>query len=257
MISVELGEAVVADVIEGLSIPSIPRWSLSEGKVTLGLFYSYAEWESHRLDSIGSIDPTEITQTDEVLFHPRDRLLWGVRLGDSNYSIPFDTLPTAWDKEKTTHGLLRLCSAARFLLDSRRVYWIAPDGELFTSLYETALTAKSENILRLRLASDFDLLFAGGRLCGWMLAHPARYLSDPWEKPDLSVNATDDKLPALLYDCIHLVDAPRVKRMDDRDLDTLQEMKSLSVRIDPFDNAIGPRLVLRRYMEELIDKYYF
>lgn len=254
---VELTASVFADAIEGLGIQATPQWVLSEGKLALGPYYSYAEWQSRRINSIGSVDPTELTQTDELLFEPSDRMLWGVYLNDSNRRIPSKMLPVAWDEERPTYGTLRLSSATYFLLDHKSAYWIAPDGKMFVVLYDAALSVRSTQILRLRLSDDFDLLFAEGRLCGWMLSHPARYLSAPWHRPDMSASDADGEIAALLYDCIEIVNDPHVRRMNERDPHVLQELRHLLTRLDPSGDAIGPRRIMGRYLDQIIDKYYF
>lgn len=259
MIRVHLTEKVAADIVEGVSIQGKLRWSWLEAQLLLGPYYSFDEWETHRVRSIGSIDLTELSGSDELLFRPDDRLLWGVSLNDCNHPMPYDTLPIAWDTLQPTAGVLRLIPpTTSFLLDHREVYWATPNGDAYVCLYDTAMFRKDENTLRLRLARNIDLLFAEGWLCGWMLSHPARYLGKLWKEPETSGDTDDDELSALLYDCIGLVDDTHMINMATQDPVVLQELRSFLRRLRRLSGsgASGPRQAIQEYLEYLIETYY-
>ncbi len=254
---VEIVESVRAEVImgtNGTNLRATPRWFLSSGKVILGHHYSSQDWLAHSLKSVGSRDALHIAGYDEVLFDQCDLLLWGVLLHDSEVNVPAGIL-FPWINEQPVTGTIRLISADDFVLDVERVRWIAPDGSAFACLFDDVSYAQGDSLLRLNLADNFDLLFAHGRLCGWLLSHPAHYVVNSWAEPfpDVTDNATDE----LLHEYMILIEATNVRQLIwNKDPITFRLLANLHERLGYNSDTVPQLRIIRQYLEQIVEKFY-
>lgn len=160
----------------GLSLPSAPAFLLSGMIVTVGPYSDAARHEEHVLQTVGSVDWFSHESVDEVRFSPEDGLLCSLALHVPGRELRATERVESWAAVRPDRGLPRLDRVENFRLPSAVGRWVAADGSWLIGLSEDAGMRGSER-MRWCIAIDLDLLFESGRLVGWMLSHPDRYLS--------------------------------------------------------------------------------
>jgi len=249
---VELCESTAATIIADRHPQYIPRWSIRNGLVIVGGFHSRAEWEDSIRTSVGSADYNEMGH-DEFRFRRTDLLLQGVRLFDNENDISMSDSSPWWQAVKPVSGLLRLTSSSPFVCQTSRQRWVASDGLAFACFYHLS-TMDAKDGFRLRIAQDFDLLFAKGKLCGWMLSHPARYLVNSWADP--YPDMPDAETVAVLHEYMTLVgDASFMSKVDSEDARVLEKLIGLHGRLASGVSTERRRL-LQDYIADIVEKLY-
>lgn len=109
-------------------------------------------------------------------------------------------------------------------------------------------------VTRLQVAPNFDLLVADGRLHGWTLSEPERFLVSGWEYP--VSDPPDPGLATLLKDYFDLVADPAVERIEDQDQDMLDALRDLAQRITAHNGVPERRAALRARVDDIIDFFY-
>ena len=249
---VKILESVFAEVVEGCSIQVSPRWMLATLSVVVAPYNSMKGYDDELAETCGSFDYLGFGG-EGFRFSKKDLLLQSMWFTVPEVHIPLDKIPILWQDEQPQIGLLRLSSAQKSHLDPAEVRWLDTNAGILVCMTETSLTAVGER-LRLRIAEDFDLLFIGQKLCGWLLSSPENYLVELWET--LYPPEPDKELKALLYESLTLVSEPNIEKMDDQDPDILQALVDLHSRIKYDCGAVNQRRVLHSWIVEIIERFY-
>jgi len=249
---VQLLESVFAEVVKGCSLQASPRWIQNSLAVVVAPYNSLKEYDQQIMQTFGSFDCMG-SGAEGFRFRQKDLLLQSVWFRVPEVHLPLDKVPILWQDEQPQIGLLRLSSAQEFHLHSTDVRWMDANAGILGCMTEAALTAVGER-LRLRIAEDFDLLFTGRKLCGWLLSSPEKYLVELWETP--YPPEPDKELKALLYESLTLVSEPNIEKMDDQDPDILQALIDLHGRIKCDCGAVNQRRVLNSWIKEIIERFY-
>jgi hypothetical protein len=149
----------VFEIVTAPGLAEAPTLVLGNMSVTCGSPADPDEHEKHFLATVGSGN-RYFSDDDEFRFDPVTGVLRGFRLHvperNSSSYVPPD-LPVET-------GSVRLTELRPFSLESSVLRWFSADGGQVAGLYTV-----DEPERRIRVAPDFDLLFAGDELVGWML----------------------------------------------------------------------------------------
>lgn len=230
------------EVIDGEPLPFPPRLAILGLTLTIGPYTSPQEHESHVLATVGSGNwhPSEY---DEFRFDKATGELKSLRL-----HIPEKNGGTAAGTEARP-GTIRLAEPAPFSAEPSVVRH-ATTKEL-TCLYTTG---PLPDVTRLQVAPNFDLLVADGRLHGWTLFSPERFLVSGWEFP--VSDPPDPDLAILLKDYFDLVADPDIERIEDQDQDMLKALRDLAQRITADNGVPKRRAALLARVNDIIDFFY-
>lgn len=249
---VKLLDSVSAEVIKGLNLQVIPRWMIGGLAVIITPFNSVEEYYKQILHTFGSFDCMG-SGSEGMRFSQKDLLLQSVwfRVPEINLSSNQEFL--LWQNQEPQIGTLHLLSAEEFYLDPTDVRWFDPNAGSLICIKEESLTVGSER-LRLRIAEDFDLLFADQKLSGWLLSSAEQYLVDFWENPSLI--KADEKLKLLTYDLLSLVSENNIEKMDDQDPDILQALIDLHKKIRYNCGYVSQGRVLLAWIADITERFY-
>lgn len=150
------------------------------------------------------------TGGDEFRFDNTTGLLDSLlmNLPETNLADPSVIAP--WLELTPVVGVLRREDHKSFNADIAEVRWCAEDGGVLAGLYGSAMGAVAER-LRLRVTDEFDLLFANGRLAGWLLENPERHLVGP--EDDTLDEPPDPEFAVLLKQYFDLIDHPHMEEL--------------------------------------------
>lgn len=232
------------EVIDGEPLSFPPRLAILGLTLTIGPYTSPQEHESHVLATVGSGNwhPSEY---DEFRF---DRTTG--ELGSLRLHIPEKNAePATWAEIQPRQGTIRLPEPSSFTVEPSVTRHAGTDE--LTCLYAAGPVPV---ITRLRLAPNFDLLVADGRLYGWTLSAPERFLVSGWEFP--GSGPPDPGLAALLKDYFDLVADPDVERIEDQDPEMLNALRDLAQRISTHNGVPGRRDALLARVNDIIDFFY-
>lgn len=191
----QIEKSVKAEVVKEQILSAIPEWDLRPGYVIIGTYGSIEKQEQDLLESVGS-PISDIPYGSEFRFAKDNLLLKRIWVNAPEENLESGDEIEQWLNKKPVEGLLRLLSPEMFD-DKRSDYrWMSPDGKLLAAIEDTDFI-ESDDKFRLRVAQDFDLLFAERKWCGWMLSNPTRYLA----KPNLEAYF-DTELPLLALEYI-------------------------------------------------------
>ena len=249
--NIKLQGSAMAEIITGGELAEQPRWGLRSGSLIIAPYRTGDEHEHHYLETIGS-GTWHRSEEDEFRFDKTSRTLRSLWLHVPDRNLPSAEFLGTLQLVPRMEGLLRLTSPQSFSLEPSDYRWLAPDGKVLACIRE-ALAKEPKDSIRLRIAHDFDLLFIEGRLCGWLLWEPARYLVKAWEKPYPS--EPTDALISELHDYLDLVAEPNFLRMEDKDPYILRALLDLRERLRD-DTGVGQRQVLRESLDYVIEKFY-
>ncbi len=172
-VTVQLSDGVEAQVEPGAALDWPPRLALRELQVSLAPFASGSEHEQFLKATVGS-GAWYLADFDEARFAPPTGLLAGLWL---HVPVARDdgAAVRTWQSVEPTRGLPRLLEPAPFNLEPCVRRSAAPDGSALAAFRFQAEPPGTR--LRLRVGEGFDLLFAAGWLCGWLLEVPETALS--------------------------------------------------------------------------------
>lgn len=144
-------------------------------------------------------------------------------------------------------GNLRAVEPRNFGAPPMAARWIAPDGGRIIGAASSEPKRAAET-LRAHLAKDFCLVFADGRLAGWILDNPANYLVNEWELPRIC--AASPELRIATRDFLFLFSEPNIDAMQSDStfaLETFRRTYQTVLELPP-----DPRRdVLLKFMEEV------
>jgi hypothetical protein len=154
--------------------------------------------------------------------------------------------------KRPTVGLLRLESSGGFNIEPTTFRWFDHSSRQLICINEAA-TSEPCDRLRLQITRDVDLLFANGKLCGWILSHSVNYLVNAWEAP--YKNEPNDDLANLLHEYLELISDPNIERMEDEDPNILQKLLDLRTRAGHSQSSQQQR-ILYSSIEGILDLFY-
>lgn len=245
----QIEKSVKAEVVEEQILSAIPEWDLRPGYVIIGTYGSVEKQEQDLLQSVGS--PTsDIPYGSEFRFAKDNLLLKRIWVNAPEENLESSEMIEGWLNLKPVPGLLRLLSPEMFDDKKSDYRWMSPDGKLLAAIEDTD-TICSDDKFRLRVAQDFDLLFAEQKWCGWLLSNPTRYLAKPNLEADL-----DTELPLLALEYISLVCDSNFDFLLDADTEFLQQLFGLRDKINLNKGAIKHRQIIYNATEEIIERFY-
>ncbi|WP_206789945.1 hypothetical protein [Amycolatopsis sp. MtRt-6] len=195
------------------------------------------------------------TEGDEFRFDTATGLLesLSMRLPEDNLADPGVLAP--WLAVTPVAGLPRRADKKAFGTDVAAVRWCAEDGSVLAGLYGSAAGPVAEP-LRLRVTGEFDLLFAGGRLAGWLLENPERHLVGPADET-LDAHPPDPEFAVLLKQYFDLIDHPHMAELFEEEApEGRQLLASLRERIALDRGAVHRRSVLVEKIKDLDTQWY-
>jgi hypothetical protein len=168
--------------------------------VMCGSFSDPEEHEKHFLTTVGSGN-SYFSEDDEWRFDPVSGVLRSLRLrvperNTSSYVPPDLPVET---------GTVRLGDLRPFSMEPAVLRWFSADGAQLAGLYTVDTPDR-----RIRVAAEFDLLFAGDELVGWVL----------WRTG----------FGALLSDYFTLVTEAAIERLEKEDPGTIAAVEALARR---------------------------
>ena len=245
----QLQDSIEVEVIEGQNLPWIPSWYPKPGSILIAQHRNTEEYEREFIQTIGSGNGLYL-EGEEFRFAKDSLLLQSIFLEPSEENLESDKLVRGWLNLKSVKGTLRLLSPQSFKCEPDDYRWMSSDGKLLAAIHDVDWIESSDKF-RLRVAQDFDLLFAEQKWCGWLLSNPARYLAEPNSAAD-----SDSELNLLAFEYVSLVSEPHIEQMDDRDPETLDRLIHLKNKINPEHGAAKHRRVLHDCLKEVIENFY-
>jgi hypothetical protein len=249
---IEILDAVRAEIVQSEHMQLFPRWVLRDGNLLIGPYHSAEEHEQHVTQTIGSTDWLW-SGSDELRFDKQTLKLQSCWFQAPETNLASGLQLEPWLTAEVKHGLLRLAGAQAFQLEPTEVRWMDANGEMLTCVSERALE-DAQDRLRLRVSQDVDLLCADGRLCGWSLLHPARYLVSAWE--DSYSEEPGRQLATLLHEYFTLVASSHIEQMEDKDPDMLNALIDLYKRVKSDRDSSEQCKVLQACVGDVLDMFY-
>lgn len=195
------------------------------------------------------------TEGDEFRFDNTTGLLesLSMHLPENNLADPAVVAP--WLELTPVAGVPRRKDEKPFVTDVAEVRWCAEDGSVLVGLHGSAMGTVAEP-LRLRVIDEFDLLFADGRLAGWLLENPERHLVGP-EDGTCGSQPPDPEFAVLLKDYFDLIDHPHMEEFfEEEDPVGRQLLAGLRERIALDRGATHRRAVLSEKISCLDAMWY-
>ena len=245
----QIEESIKTEVIQEHHLSSIPRWDPKPGSILIASHTNTEERERQFIQTIGSGNWLYL-ESNEFRFNKENLLLESIFVKPSEENIESDLVIEEWLDLKPVQGTLRLLSPQSFKCESDNLRWMSPDGKLLAAIFE-ADWVESDDKFRLRVAQDFDLLFAEQKWSGYMLSNPARYLAEPNSPAD-----SDTELPLLAFEYVSLICEPNIDDLYDEEPEFLQKILKLRNKINLKDGAVEHRRVLYDCLNEIIEYFY-
>ena len=246
---VKLTDSVEAEIVYQEKLPWMLSWEMRAGYVIIGPYLNMDEHEQHYLKTIGSGD-WHAPMGSEFRFDKDNLLLKSIWVKALEENLESGSVIEEWTSQQPIEGILRLLSSQDFYCEANDYRWMSPDGKLLAAITETNLV-RSNNKIRLRVAKNFELLFAEQEWCGWLLHNPAQYLTEP-----NSQAKSDRKLALWASEYLTLVSEPYIEQMEDEEAEILEKLLDLRNRIDLTSGAIEHRQVIKETVEDVIEHFY-
>lgn len=247
---IQIKEGVTAEIVVGKMLEATPVWILRGESIKVGPYVNGLEHELHYLATVGSGD--WYWTPDEFRFNKDDLLLSsvGVLLHSLYLLSPEHDIFT---NQAADEGLLRLVDEVPFFdLYMEVESWFEPTGKYLVSLVDRALLG-NKDLLHLKVAPDFELLFQDSLLCGWVLHNCCAYLMEGWQFYEK--NEYDPAFITLLIEYFHLTSEENILKMEDADANLLSKLLDLQKTVQ---NQGQGRLysILLDGIENLLYQFY-
>lgn len=248
-----LARGTDAEIVLGEGLEQLPRWGLRSNSLMMGPYHSGLEHEQHYLATTGSGDWYR-SEDDEFRFDSEQltlRSIW-FHVADRNLLAPeflsrcFDTPPV--------EGSLRLINRHHFSAAPVTHRSFDPNGRVLAGLHLPVAGTGSE-ILRLRITTDFDLVFSDTRIAGWFLWNPLRYLTSGWADP-ADAGEPDVGLAAQVSRYLELVSDSNYLAMEKKDPTYLKSLIDLHSQVAGADDDNPRRNIVRKSIEQVIENFY-
>ncbi|MDQ0994022.1 hypothetical protein [Streptomyces sp. V3I7] len=220
---VEITDSVGAQIVEG-GLAHTPRLVLAGPFVTVGAYADQQEKEAELASTFGSAQWLW-SEDDDLRFEVNDRELQSLCLYLPQDAATPDSVAQSWEHVRRIRGTLSTATNANFSAPQTTSYWVAPDATHLVCLRGSAAPADAGS-LRLTVAPDLDLLFTQGKMVGWLLVDPARYLTASWEMP--APEAPAESTRSLLQRTLAMTMSSEVEAIEDGDEDAWRRLRDLS-----------------------------
>lgn len=251
--NVELAEGIVTEVVFGERLATPPRWGLRSSSLMIAPYHSGDEHELHYEATVGSGDWYR-SEYDEFRFGKDDHMLRSLWLHVPNENLNAAELLPRWRDAPPLSGVLRLLTQRDFAPAPTAYRWLEPSGEVLAGLHPASLRSPGE-MLRLRAAPDFDMLFVNRRFAGWLLWSPLRYLTSGWSEAT-QTDEPDTELVSQLGRYLELIATPNFAAMEEKNPDTRGALLELRDRFAQADAENAQRAILRESLEAVIKNFY-
>lgn len=249
---IELEGEATAEVVHGGRLSWTPRLVLAGLGLQVGPYTSGEEHERHYLGTQGSGDWHE-PPYDELLFNRDNGNLESLWFHIPEAASGGERGIAQWTALTPVDGCLHLLGGAPFELSPAVERSIAGDGSVLLGLRACAPQEVIDPV-RLRVAASVDLLISGGRLAGWLVTEPERFLTASWAFPQ--PDPSDPELGHLIADYLALLADPRMDGIADEDPEVRELLTSLDQRIDRTSGATARREILHEALADLVEFYY-
>lgn len=241
-----------AVTVHGPTLDLAPRFSLSGEYVTVSPHTDQSSHETLLSETFGSVDWLW-SGDDEFRFAAVDRGLRGVVLAvpEALAADAESDRMRSWGRAPHVPGNVRAVDSRNFDARPARVRWVSDAGDQMVCAYESGGDGASRDVLRLRIAPRFDLVFEDRTLAGWILSRPADFLVHEWEHAPS--RPAPDEVGDVLHAYLNTFDETTIERMQDGDAAVLAALRSLAARASelPEDARSGVvRDQLGRFLED-------
>ncbi|UNO41071.1 hypothetical protein [Streptomyces sp. MST-110588] len=237
--------------VNQMILPHIPRFCLSGLFLAVGDYADTGERERQYSETFGSLDWLW-SGDDELRFRKTDRNLHSAFFSVPEVVCEDSGLCGKWFRVRVVHGGLHATTEQNFGLPATVIRWADPYGKALVCLEEPE-SRTAEACFRVRFAQDVDLLAADGKLVGWMLSNPAKYLTASWEFPPHT--PPDDATASLLSEYLTMVTEIFVERFQDGDEGARQEFREFVKRITDPGGGLPQRQTISRAVQDLADEF--
>jgi hypothetical protein len=242
--NLELVPCVVARVRVGEFLGSFPRWEVAANHVTV------PSPSTANKKLVGSF-PWASDALDKVLFDKKTTKLQSLALCIPDESLPSSEPIERWSQIPGGIGTLELITPGDFSLEWGAVRWVDHAAEKLVVLYHEELATVPPDF-KLEVTKGLWLLFASGRLLGWALLDPARYLVAVGDAPEAS--DPSPRLRQMVATFFNLTSAANIDRMYDRDAGLKRHLDMLVAEARAANDKRSKALAAR--LDELLDTFY-
>ncbi|WP_330477874.1 hypothetical protein OG301_15595 [Streptomyces platensis] len=240
---VQLAESVTAFTTDS-PLRHSPCYALRDQSLAVGGYANQEERDAQLAHTFGS-QQWLWSEEDDFRFRNSDHQLESLYLLIPEEPCPAPDACARWVRTTMVVGGLRVARRDNFALETTTGRWFDQEARHMICLRDQA-PPPEEGGTRVRIAPDTDLLLAGGKMVGWMLTNPARYLTQGWDRPADTppVPGTSQLLAAYLA----MTSWPALEKILDGDAGACRELRNLKQRIlsqptDPSRTSVLGRAV--------------
>ncbi|MGW5678314.1 hypothetical protein ACWEV4_25115 [Streptomyces sp. NPDC003860] len=147
---------------------------------------------------------------------------------------------------------LRTAAAEDFALPQAAFFACDPEAAELRCVREPGLLDAVPDA-RIRIARDTDLLVLDGRMIGWSLNDPARYVTDGFADPNPAPPSPDTR--HRLAECLALISEPLVEDVMDREPHAWRSLKKTERSLREQREDAQRARVLHKVVSRLIEEY--
>jgi hypothetical protein len=245
---IQIKEGILAEIVVGRILEETPTWNLKGRSIKVGPYVNGEEHERHYLATVGS--GNWYWTPDEFRFNKSDRMLSSV--GVRTHEISLLSADDVFANQAVEEGLIRLVNESHFTMETVVESWFEPTGKYLVSIVDRTLL-KTKDLARLKVATDFELLFRDNILCGWVLHNCCCYLTEGWQANQ--ENEPDSAFINLLIEYIEITSDANILKMEDSDSILLQRLLDLKNTVQ--NHGQGKLYsILSQSIENLLYQFY-
>ncbi|WP_149179846.1 hypothetical protein [Streptomyces sp. TRM49041] len=244
-----IGDAVSVDTT-GNPLLYTPRFDITTPAVTVAEYADMAGRERLLGKTFGSTQWLWAA-TDDVYFDRDSRELVGISFFVPALFAPAQarSLPTAPPPHPAG---LRADVAQSFELPQATAFHCDPEATELRCVQDPA-SLEAMPDARIGIAQDLALLVRDGRVIGWSLTDPARYVTSGFAEPDPAPPSPATRLR--LAECLALVSEPLVDEVMDRDPDAWRSLRETESALREQREDRRRAEVLHEVVSRLIEDY--
>lgn len=192
------------------------------------------------------------SETDEVRFDPHTRELVGATFYVPRQSSPAQLRHGPPHDPRPLPAGLRADTAEEFSLPQATFFWFTPETDELTCLRDRYVLDQPLDA-RIGIGPDLNLLVQGGAVAGWSLTDPARYLTDGFAEPDVTLPTPATRIR--LAECLEFVSSPLVDEVMDQDIDAWRRLRATERALREQQDDRQRADILHRVVNRLIEDY--